>query len=171
LYELGISCLFSCGALCFVLGDTSASASDLLVAVLGLLNLLTGSGLLLSETVSGSEVLGGVFLKCLFVVVNQAETRTSTTAELVAEAVEDAKLGIRLVGLGKFFSEFTLGHVGTARVNYVHDELPALEQVVLHELACGDLVGEGPSGVVGLGVNIFGFSESLVVGEGVLGKG
>lgn len=36
---------------------------------------------------------------------------------------------------------------------------------------CGDLVGEGPSGVVGLGVNIFGFSESLVVGEGVLGKG
>ena len=23
--------------------------------------------------------------------------------------------------LGKFFSEFTLGHVGTARVNYVHD--------------------------------------------------
>ena len=80
--------------------------------------------------------------------------------KLVAETVKDAELRIRLVGLGKFLGKLGPRHVGTARVDHIHNlqetkhrmtlwhrcnwyqiytyELPALEQVVLDELASSD---------------------------------
>jgi hypothetical protein len=92
------------------------------------------------NTYACGEVLGGVLLKGLLVVIDQAESSTPTTAltetkcqegykrcvavaltELVAETVKDAELSIRLVGLGKFLGKLGPRHVGTARVDHIHN--------------------------------------------------
>eukprot|EP01099_Mayorella_cantabrigiensis_P007233 TRINITY_DN6317_c0_g1_i1.p1 TRINITY_DN6317_c0_g1~~TRINITY_DN6317_c0_g1_i1.p1 ORF type:complete len:108 (-),score=2.35 TRINITY_DN6317_c0_g1_i1:13-336(-) len=67
--------------LSLVLGNSAATTPDLLVSVLLLLDLLSGSLSLLGQAVSGQSVLGLVLLGSLQAVVDQSKSSGSSTTE------------------------------------------------------------------------------------------
>lgn len=113
------------------LGSSLVSTKDLLVSVLLLLSLLSGSLLdLLSQTVSDQSV---GWLESLGVgdrLVDQTETSGLTTTELGSETKDGNSVLLSLVDLSQLLTELVLGDVSQVWVQDVEDELLSGQQWV-----------------------------------------
>jgi hypothetical protein len=106
------------------LGGTLGSTKDLLLSVLLLLSLLSGSLFnLLGQSVSDQSVS---WLKLLGVssgLVDQTETSGLTSTELGSETENGNGILVGLVGLSQSFTQLVLGDVWSVWVQDVNDEL------------------------------------------------
>lgn len=106
------------------LGGTLGSTKDLLLSVLLLLSLLSGSLVnLLGQSVSDQSVS---WLKLLGVssgLVDQTETSGLTSTELGSETENGNGILVGLVGLSQSFTQLVLGDVWSVWVQDVNDEL------------------------------------------------
>lgn len=120
----------------------SLGTEDLLVSVLLLLSLLSGSLLdLLSQTVSDQSVS---WLKLLGVgngLVDQTETGGLATTELGSEAENGNSVLVSLVNLSQLLSQLILGDVSSVWVQNVNDELSSGQQWVGDNLSGSDSNG------------------------------
>lgn len=106
-----------------MLGNTRSGAPDLLSLVLGLLDGLAGSLLLLQESATDQSVLGLKLSHGILIVVDEAESSGLATSKLGSEAKELYELGISLVHASYHFLKLRLGDICPAGVNDVHNEL------------------------------------------------
>jgi hypothetical protein len=117
------SLIVASGTLGLVLGDRCTSTSDLLALVLGLLHGLTGSFLLLRNSVTDQSVFGLKLSHRILVIVNQAESSGLAATKLGSETKQDSQLGISLVHASYNFLKLLFWHIRPTRVNDIHDHL------------------------------------------------
>mmetsp|Transcript_393 Transcript_393/g.3008 ORF Transcript_393/g.3008 Transcript_393/m.3008 type:complete len:213 (+) Transcript_393:1477-2115(+) len=114
-------------------------ATKLLGTVFALLDLLARRGHFLCQSEPDQTVCGLEFLCSLHTVVDKSKPCAPTSAELGAKTEEDDGLRVaHVVHLAELFLQFGLGHIRSAWMQYVHDELPPLQQTIRHELACAN---------------------------------
>lgn len=115
---------------------------DLLVSVLLLLSLLSGSLLnLLSQTVSDQSVSWLESLGVSNGLVDQTETGRLSTTELGSETEDRDSVLVSLVKLGQLLSQLVLGDVSSVWVQNVNDELSSSQQRVGDNLSSSDSNG------------------------------
>ena len=106
------------------LSGTLGSTKDLLLSVLLLLSLLSGSLFnLLGQSVSDQSVSWLKFLGVSSGLVDQTETSGLATTELGSETENRNGILVGLVGLGQSFTQLVLGNVWSVWVQDVNDEL------------------------------------------------
>lgn len=106
------------------LSGTLGSTKDLLLSVLLLLSLLSGSLVnLLGQSVSDQSVSWLKFLGVSSGLVDQTETSGLATTELGSETENRNGILVGLVGLGQSFTQLVLGNVWSVWVQDVNDEL------------------------------------------------
>lgn len=120
----------------------SLGTEDLLVSVLLLLSLLSGSLLdLLSQTVSDQSVSWLELLGVGNGLVDQTETGGLATTELGSEAENGNSVLVSLVNLSQLLSQLILGDVSSVWVQNVNDELSSGQQWVGDNLSGSDSNG------------------------------
>ena len=106
------------------LSGTLGSTKDLLLSVLLLLSLLSGSLVnLLGQSVSDQSVSWLKFLGVSSGLVDQTETSGLAATELGSETENRNGILVGLVGLGQSFTQLVLGNVWSVWVQDVNDEL------------------------------------------------
>lgn len=135
---MGLICLVSVTA-GNLLSSSLTGTEDLLVSVLLLLSLLSGSLLdLLGQTVSDQSVGWLELLGVSSGVVDQTETGRLTTTVLSSETENRDSVLLGLVDLGDLLTKLVLGDVGSVWVQDVNDELLSGQQWVGDDLSGTD---------------------------------
>lgn len=106
-----------------MLGNRGSSTSDLLALVLGLLHGLTGSLLLLRDSVTYKTVFRLKLSHGILVIVNQTKASRLAATKLGSETKQDSKLGIGLVHASYNFLELLFRNIRATRVDDIHDHL------------------------------------------------
>ena len=115
-----------------------SDTTELLLAVLLFLTLLTTTLGCFSKTDTDKTVLGFKLLQSFNVIIDQSETSGLSTTKVSLEAKDRDNFFIRLVHLTDLGTELILGDVGESRVDDIDDHLLTLEQTVGEELASSD---------------------------------
>ena len=106
-----------------VLGNAGTSTTDLLSLVLGLLDGPSAPLDFVLDSETDQSVLGLELAKGIFTVIDDAESSGLSSSELGAESEKNNKVGGGLVHGADNLLEFSLGYVGTSRVDDVNDHL------------------------------------------------
>lgn len=122
-----------------MLSSSSTSTEGLLLSVLLLLSLLSGSLVnLLGQAISDQSVRWLELLSVSNRVVNKTETSGSTTTVLGSEAKDGDGILVSLVGRSKLLSELVLGDVGSVWVENLNNELESGQKWVVENLSGSD---------------------------------
>jgi hypothetical protein len=112
--------------------------SEFLGTILSFFALFSASLFNGQESLSNETVFGLEFLDDISVVVNEGKASGFATTKSGTESKSDDVLGIGLVNLGEFFTDFSLGDIGFSRVQHIDHHLLARQQAVGQELAGAD---------------------------------